>query len=273
MRIFLHVFLHPAGKGARLPHSDEGIASLLVLLREFTIERVVLESTGGLQRRLVRALQEAKYAVSVVNPERIWAYRRLVGRATKTDRIDARLIAEYGATMKPAASVALTETQQGMRELTSRRDQLIAAIAAEKKRRRRVSQEVVRASLEAQIAHLSTLISTPSAAAMAAMPPEFENRIATIEDYMATNDEYIVEAARQAAEAVMEAYRHAGPASARIRASVIAIRTVPPHIPAATHSGIPAADMKPTVIRLQVIRPTQASRSGVRVFKRPEKKK
>lgn len=69
-------------------------------------------------------------------------------------------------------------------------------------------------SLEAQIAHLSTLISTPSAAAVAAMPAEFENRIATIEDYMATNDEYIVEAARQAAEAVMEAYRHAGPASA-----------------------------------------------------------
>src|SRR4051812_9454040 len=40
------------------------------------------------------------YAVSVVNPERIRAYRRLVGRVAKTDRIDARLIAEYGATMR-----------------------------------------------------------------------------------------------------------------------------------------------------------------------------
>ena len=67
--------------------------------------------------------------------------------------------------------------------------------------------------LEAQIAHLSTLISTPSAGA-GAMPVEVENRLATIEDYMATNDEYIVEAARQAAEAVMEAYRHAGPSAA-----------------------------------------------------------
>ena len=67
--------------------------------------------------------------------------------------------------------------------------------------------------LEAQIAHLSTLISTPSVG-VAGVSPEVENRLATIEDYMATNDEYIVEAARQAAEAVMEAYRHAGPASA-----------------------------------------------------------
>lgn len=66
--------------------------------------------------------------------------------------------------------------------------------------------------LEAQIAHLSTLISAPSSAAPVA--PEFESRLSTIEDYMATNDDYIVEAARQAAEAVMEAYRHAGPAAA-----------------------------------------------------------
>jgi localization factor PodJL len=67
--------------------------------------------------------------------------------------------------------------------------------------------------LESQIAHLSTLISAPSAVA-APIPSEFESRLATIEDYMATNDEYIVEAARQAAEAVMEAYRHAGPSAA-----------------------------------------------------------
>ena len=114
---FLDVYLHPARKEVRLPHSDEGTASLVALLREYKIERVVMESTGGLQRRLVRSLQEAGYSVSVVNPERIRAYRRLVGRVAKTDRIDARLIAEYGATMRPAASVLLSEAQQGMREL------------------------------------------------------------------------------------------------------------------------------------------------------------
>src|SRR5262249_54297281 len=151
---FLDVYLHPAGKEVRLSHNDEGTEALLVLLRDYKIERVVLESTGGLQRRLMRALQEAGHAVSGVNPGRIWAYRRLVGRVAKTDRIDARLIAEYGATMRPAASVPLSEAQQGMRELTSRRDQLIGAIAAEKKRLRRVGHEAVRSSLESHIAFL-----------------------------------------------------------------------------------------------------------------------
>src|SRR5262249_3796738 len=84
---FLDVYLHPAGKEVRLSHNDEGIEALLVLLHSHEIERVVLESTGGLQRRLVRALQEEGYAVSVVNPEKIWAYRRLVGRVAQTDRI------------------------------------------------------------------------------------------------------------------------------------------------------------------------------------------
>jgi transposase len=151
---FLDVYLHPARKEVRLPHSDGGTASLVALLREYKIERVVLESTGGLQRRLVRSLQEAGYSVSVVNPERIWAYRRLVGRVAKTDRIDARLIAEYAATMRPAESVPRSEAQQAMKELSSRRDQLIEAISAEKKRLRRVSHEAVRASLESLIAFL-----------------------------------------------------------------------------------------------------------------------
>ena len=92
----LDVYLHPAGKEVRAPTQRRGHrVTARVLLRDFAIERVVLASTGGLQRRLVQSLQEAGYAVSVVNPEQIWAYRRLVGRVAKTDSIDARLIDEY----------------------------------------------------------------------------------------------------------------------------------------------------------------------------------
>jgi transposase len=173
---FLDVYLHPEGKEVRFPHNDEGIAALLALLRDHKIERVVLESTGGLQRRLVRSLQEAGYAVSVVNPERIWAYRRLVGRVAKTDRIDARLIAEYGATMRPPASVRLSEAQQGMKELTSRRDQLIESIAAEKKRLRRVSHEAVRSSLESHIAVLGREVKRLESVIEAAVPADGATR-------------------------------------------------------------------------------------------------
>ncbi|MDQ0134009.1 localization factor PodJL [Neorhizobium galegae] len=68
-------------------------------------------------------------------------------------------------------------------------------------------------SLEDQIAHLSVLISQPQQGA-GALPAEFENRMTALESYMATNDEYIIEAARQAAETVVEAYSRNGMAGA-----------------------------------------------------------
>ncbi len=60
-----------------------------------------------------------------------------------------------------------------------------------------------------QIAGLSALMNTPRAGGDG-IPVELERRMGAIEDYMATSDEYIIEAARQAAEAVVEAYSRNG---------------------------------------------------------------
>ncbi|MBB4063922.1 peptidoglycan-binding protein [Gellertiella hungarica] len=77
-------------------------------------------------------------------------------------------------------------------------------------------------SLESQIANLAALINRPAPVAAAALPAEFESRMASIEEYMATSDEYIIEAARQAAEAVMEAYgRNAGSAPNQVDLSAL----------------------------------------------------
>ncbi len=65
-------------------------------------------------------------------------------------------------------------------------------------------------SLEAQIANLSNLVSQPRDDVTAVIPAEFEGRMSALEDYLATSDEYIIEAARQAAEAVMDAYSKNG---------------------------------------------------------------
>ncbi|WP_417423347.1 peptidoglycan-binding protein [Hoeflea sp.] len=64
------------------------------------------------------------------------------------------------------------------------------------------SDEAIR-GLEDQIANLSRLVSSaPASAASEA----FDERFASIEEHLATSDEFIVEAARQAAEATLTAY-------------------------------------------------------------------
>ncbi|WP_377295018.1 peptidoglycan-binding protein [Rhizobium sp. SG2393] len=97
-------------------------------------------------------------------------------------------------------------------------DQLatIATHLAETQAAPRDDREALR-GLEAQIANLSSLIATNAATAPAggALPAEFETRMHALEDYLATSDEYIIEAARQAAEAVMEAYGRNGVGTAQ----------------------------------------------------------
>lgn len=61
-------------------------------------------------------------------------------------------------------------------------------------------------SLETQIANLSELMSRPGAQGPDGGAALMEPRLAAIEEHLATNDEYVIEAARQAAEAVIEAY-------------------------------------------------------------------
>ena len=46
----LDVHIHPAGVERRLPYTAEGTGSLIEMLKGHAVERVVLESTGGLQR-------------------------------------------------------------------------------------------------------------------------------------------------------------------------------------------------------------------------------
>ena len=119
-----------------------------------------------------------------------------------TERLDylARRIEEMDIQPRhPADQNAFGRIEDRLSDIAARLDEATAAPRGDAGALR---------SLEDQIAHLSALIAQPQTGFGAAngMSPEFDNRMAAIEGYMATNDEYIIEAARQAAEAVVEAY-------------------------------------------------------------------
>lgn len=80
-------------------------------------------------------------------------------------------------------------------------------------------------NLERQIASLSSLLSQPPSAIAASVPDDVSNRMAALEDYIASSDEFIVEAARQAAEAVVEAYSRTGIGAGHSNASDLSALT------------------------------------------------
>lgn len=90
--------------------------------------RVVVEATGGYERAVHETLTAAGYAVTVANPKRIRDFARALGLRAKTDRLDAAVIAQYGATLQPAATPVKTPAAAALAELLAYRGQIVQEI-------------------------------------------------------------------------------------------------------------------------------------------------
>lgn len=95
---------------------------------------VVVEASGGYEAALVSELVERGQEVALVNPTRVRAFARAEGILAKTDKIDAGVIARFGATMKPQARVRREKGQVELNEQVTRRRQLVLMLTAEKNR-------------------------------------------------------------------------------------------------------------------------------------------
>lgn len=150
------------------PNTPAGFAELGVWLVRHGVTRVhaCLEATGTYGDALAHWLVDAGHVVSIVNPVIIHAYARTQLTRSKTDDIDAALIARYTATQHPPgwtpAPLAVRELQALVRRLDSLHDmraqeanRLAAGPVVAAVRR---SIEAVLANLDAQIAQVQQLI-------------------------------------------------------------------------------------------------------------------
>lgn len=93
-----------------------------------------LESTGAYGEALACFLADAGRHVAVVNPARIKYAGLMRGQGNKTDRADARLIAEYAARERPAGWQPPRPEVRELQALSRRRDDLRQLAAREKTR-------------------------------------------------------------------------------------------------------------------------------------------
>lgn len=83
-----------------------------------------LEATGRYGQALAEYLYGGGHQVSVVNPSRIHAYGRSKLRRSKTDKSDAKLIADFCATQQLPLWMPASLHQQELQELTRQLDDL-----------------------------------------------------------------------------------------------------------------------------------------------------
>lgn len=137
-------------------NDDVGHDALLAKLSGQTVDLIVMEATGGLERDLACALQANGFAVAVVNPRQARDFAKAMGYLAKTDRIDAKALTELAQVLSRHperdrfVSALPTPEQQTLQALVARRRQLVAMRVAEHQRLS-ISHAAARRSIEAMI--------------------------------------------------------------------------------------------------------------------------
>ena len=131
-RFDVHVW--PTGEAFTADNTPAGIARLLDRLRPLGATPVVVEATGRYERRVAFELMSDGFEVAVVNPRQPRDFAKATGQLAKTDRIDARVLAQFGAAIGPRTGQLPPESLLLLDELVARRRQLVEMVTAENQR-------------------------------------------------------------------------------------------------------------------------------------------
>lgn len=153
-----HFDLHSfkTGQDRRMENSADGIRQCVALCNEIRPKLIVMEATGGYERTLAATVQAEGFAVAVVNPRRIRDFARAAGQIAKTDKLDARIIAQFAATMQPRPTEQIDENTQKLKALVARRSQLVGLHTAESNRTEHADTKSIQRSIAAVVKVIGT---------------------------------------------------------------------------------------------------------------------
>ena len=142
----LEIFCGSLKLATTIANTTKAIEKLVKLLGKQHPEslHVICEATGGYEKLLLRAFWAAKIGITLINPKRGRDFAKAIGTHAKTDRIDARLLAEYGRAIKPKFTEPPTAAQERLVELVSLRDHLQSLRITEVNRLEHLEQKDVR---------------------------------------------------------------------------------------------------------------------------------
>jgi len=130
----LDIYIRPLDEFFSVANTAQGVREAVKRLKTVCPARIVIEATGRLELPFVIAAQKAKLPVSVANPMHIRRFAGAVGQLAKTDKLDARIIARFGAALEPEPTELKPEKVRLVSDLLARRSQLLEMSTMEKNR-------------------------------------------------------------------------------------------------------------------------------------------
>lgn len=134
-----------------MSNDETGIRQAVEQIQKLSPELLVLEATGGYEHPLVAALSLAKLPVVVINPRQVRNFAKATGHLAKTDAIDAAVLAHFAAVVKPEIRSMADADMLLLKEVVSRRQQLVEILVAERNRLGVAHNPSVKAGIQAHI--------------------------------------------------------------------------------------------------------------------------
>ena len=143
-----------SGELLTVANDDRGIRQIVELLTAIAPRRIVVESTGGLERPLLEALLDSGLPVALVNPSRVRYFAIGCGILAKTDPIDAGVLMKFAQLAEPRLAQKRSANQSELDALITCRRQLTATRAQQTNCKSATSSKNAIKSIDAILAAL-----------------------------------------------------------------------------------------------------------------------
>lgn len=155
----LDIYINPIGKFFTIENSKTAIGKLVKEFATYEIEQIACEATGGYEKILAQLLKKSGYNLWIIDPRRIKGFIIASGCKSKTDKIDAKKIAQFASqNRKDYEAISKTENEINLQALANRKNDLTKFLVAEKTRLKQPSHDLCLTSIKKIIKFLESEI-------------------------------------------------------------------------------------------------------------------
>lgn len=150
----LDVIVHGNPRQTSYTNDTKGHKKLVRTLLALKPRQVVIESTGCYDLAVTDAMHDAGLPVVRINPRQARDFAKATGQLSKTDRLDACVLARMGQVLDLPRYEPKSAWQRRLSEWTQRRTQVVDMLSAERQRARVLTDPLLRRLARVHIAGL-----------------------------------------------------------------------------------------------------------------------
>ena len=163
----LDVATYPDGEVEQFTNNAKGHKQLARWLGGMDVQCITFEATGAYHRGLERFLGARAIPYSKVNPRQARDFAKATGKRAKTDKVDALMLARFGAVLEPLLGASKGQALEILIELIHARRALVKDRTATRNRMKTLELTLLRQQGEQKLRQIKRQITAIEAACKA----------------------------------------------------------------------------------------------------------